>query len=590
MSPELRHACGGAVVVEDAAARCAGCGAAVVVDDVGIVRLTTESRAWSGVPRRVGQDTLAARSAEQIVDAMVDGERPWPEELQRRLLHPAGGAPATLVDLPPGRPVLDLGTGWETLPSALHALGAEVVSADWSYERLRFARLMYEPAPPLSVQLTADGRLPWDDGSFDAVFVDVAEVQRTLADTSGAAEAVLAEVRRILTADGVAVVGVSSVPPREALSTRRWRAALAAPWKHPAVAAAGLVAARVVVPSPARIGWRQLVGLEGLAAHVRTSPRSSRPKAWLARSLAAVRGSHLLTRDAFVLAQRPDATTPPSPITEHLVGEGTAVLALSDARVAVVGTEHFAKLPLSPSQAEAVVAEVDKTHLARGTSLGAYAVAPARVEHHGPIPFSVYPLVPRAEPSLDEVEAVLVEALTPPAEHEVGPLLDTDFWRRLASSRAAADAEEIGAVALRTAVLERLGARSVPVGPTHGDLHVDNVLVALDGRRLLVDWNRFELRNPLLLDAVYAAVRVHEQRAGVSFPRALQDFAIVGVGGPLGGRAATLLGELEPADAAVVLLLDRIVSYSQPRRRYKPWTMGPFAEAARSLSEVWAVG
>jgi SAM-dependent methyltransferase len=574
-------------------------------DEVGILRLAEGDETWGTVPAYARTAALQAADVEDLVAQMVDGDDPWPGDLRRRLLHPAGGAAATLVPLAPGSAVLDLGTGWSTLARALSAFGAEVTSADWVYARLRFETLMHDAPADLAVHLDLDEPLPWPDGTFDTVFVDTAEVRRLLvgrADADAVLGRVLTEARRVLTDDGVAVVGTRNrlwdlrpgVPrpgpaDRRKPSAREVWAALRTPWDDGPVRAAGLRTARVIVALPRREGWRWMVPQERLGEHLRTPPPPSSRGRRAVRVAAAAGGARWLARDYYLLARKTSDGTTPRTLGEVLAGTteqpAPATMALSDARVAVLGSRDFVKLPVSAEQQEQVVAEVRKTHDAAGTVLGAYVVGGARVERWGAVPYAVYPVVrPRRTADLAAARRALQGVLREVGGGEVALLRETVFWARLASPRGQADLTDANAQAVREHLMDTCADAVVPVGPTHGDLHAGNVLLPKAGGPQLVDWNRFESHNPLLLDGVYAAAEEFRAEHGATLADALLAFVDGEMGGAVAERARTLLGDLAPLEAAMTVFVDRAMTYGQPRRRYRPWTLPPLQRTGAALA------
>ncbi|GAA3509875.1 hypothetical protein GCM10022262_36910 [Georgenia daeguensis] len=569
---------------------------------MGILRLAEGDEPWEDVPEQVRAAALRATSADALVEQMVDGDQPWPGDVRRRLLHPAGGAAATLVPLTPGAAVLDLGTGWSTLARALSTFGAEVTSADWVYARLRLETLLNDAPAGRAVHLDLGRALPWPDRTFDAVFVDTAEIRRLLgnrADADAVLSRVLAEVRRVLGDDGVAVVGthnrLSDLPGeirpagRRRAGAREVRAALRSPWDDGPLRAAGLRPARVIAALPRRDAWRWMVPQERLREHLRAQlpPSSLRRRA--VRAAAAAGGARWLARDYYVLARTAHDGATPRTLGEVLAGTSEqpapVTMALSDARVAVLGSRDFVKVPLSAEQQEQVVAEVRKTHEAAGTALGAFTLEGARVEHWGAVPYAVYPLVrSRGSSDLHAARAALQGVLGEVGGGEMALLRETAFWARLVSPRGQADAAGAHAHAVRDHVLATCADARVPVGATHGDLHAGNVLLPATGGPQLVDWNRFETNNPLLLDGVFAAAEEFRAAHRATFAEALLAFVDGTMGGRTAERARALLGDLRPLEAAAVVFLDRAMTYGQPRPRYRPWTLPPLRRTGEALA------
>lgn len=581
---------------------CTRCGRRVRVDEAGVVRLTSDDVPWHGVPGTVVSRTLGSVDADDLVDA-IDGST----ALQEALLDPSSGVAATVVALPPDARVLDLGTGWYALAGTLATLGARATRADWVYARLRFTRTVHGAAGGPAVHLAVTEPLPWPDGTFDAVFVDLAAIRDAAAadgrpprEARRVASCVLDEARRVVSGTGVLVAGVRSplrtvadalvpVLRGRAPALQDLRRAVLGPGPRRTLRRARLAPRRAYVSLPSRTDWSQVVPAERLGAVLRATHRSSGAKRLVARALLALGGGSVLAPDAFLVSRpTPSVHGAPPSLPERLAGRPGRPLpittALSDARVAVLGPEEFLKLPLSPDQAVALPGEVAKTESARSTGFGPFVVAGSRVGRWHGTPYAAYPAVAERSASVQEKQAVLVAALDAVLPGEPAALRSTTFWARLGSERGAQDAEDLGASALRRAVLDAWGDATVPTGPTHGDLHTGNVLVPHEGRALLVDWNRFETRNPLVLDPAYAALQLARE-SGRTLAEALAALRDGRLHGPLADRADALRGDLTLARTATLVLLDRVVSYSLPRRRHKPWTMPALREAVATLRD-----
>lgn len=569
---------------------CTGCGHGPRRDDIGILRWAGTDTPWNAVPPAIAAETAAAPDESSLTDRVTG----WPESLQRRLLHPATGAPATLVALAPGAHVLDLGTGWGALAPALELAGATVVRADWTLTRLRFNTLMH-PAAATPVHVEPHGALPWASGTFDAVFLDAGEVESRLG--RPARDHLLTETRRLLAPTGTGIIGTRNAALETLESVLRRRmpaggagavAAARSPWQRPVLTAAGLRPDRVVVAVPARDSWRALVPLDGLRGLRGTGGPGLRRR--VREVLTRLGLGTLLVRHFYVLCRTSGSDVPapyrlpaeamlPSPTEDPPV-----TIALSDARVGVLGTDTFAKVPLSREQQVALLGELTKTTTARSTAFRDYVVA-GEERSWGGVTAVTYPRVADRQTSAEDVSTMLLRALQRLDSSTVAPLRTTTCWQRLEGGRGAADANELGVEALRGLVLEQCGDMLVPVGPSHGDLHAGNVMVPASGELVLVDWNRFEARNPLVLDASYAALDQYRRETGRDTAAAFAALADDVLRSALADHARSLRGELDPVHAAAVSLLDRVVSYSLPRRRYKPWTLRPLKAAGAALME-----
>lgn len=554
------------------------------VDDVGIIRRTDRDEPWLEVPDAVAQTARRARTADEVITTMLDGPQPWPVPLQRELLHPSTGAVATLVPAS-CRTALDLGTGWFGLAPALAALGVTVTRADWVYPRLRFARLMHPTAGGTDLHVGLGDLPPPGSGPFDAVFLDLDALARRGVGTA-AVTSLLTAVRRLLTPRGAVIVGAANHRMSLLRDGRLLRALSAS--SFPARARrSGLVIHEVLVPLPDRASWRVLVPRTRLRHYLRVHDQRTGVKRVVGRLLLNAAGERLLAPDSY-LVLTPSGNETVHTLRDQLVGEpahtGPLTMALSDARVALVGSEQFVKVALSEDQRRALRAEADKTRRAGRTAFAPVVLEPGKVDETAGILSVTYPAVAARTVAPTTARDVISGALERLDASQSAPLTDTSLWSRLTSARGQRDLDELGAQALWHWLADKSIDCVVPVGPTHGDLHPDNVLVSLSGDAVLVDWNRFEENNPLVLDPLYAAVNLEQVMTGCSLTEALQRAAADSLTGKLARRAHRVRGDLDALQSAALLLLDRLVSYSLPRRRYKPWTLPPFEQAVRALT------
>lgn len=571
-------ACGGDLSAGIEEAACDGCGRKLAVGVAGVVRIAETDVPWSQVPEPLRTRIHNATTSEAIVEAMLDQNEPWPQGLQIQLLHPAGAVAAALAIPMSGMNVLNLGTGWPVLASALASFGAKVTSTDAVLQRLQFEQLMHNRPAETAVHFAYTLPLPWQDGAFDRVFFDVGEVRRAGAEPA----AMIPEVRRVLKSRGVLVVGVG----RDA-GVSAWR-------MKRLLRTYGLRTMRIAVPRPDLLNWKRLVNETSLpqefsAEIKRTSRQPIFSKQSIKRILVAFGVSRWVPHDRLLVAQFRAVATQPDAVSEMLSepnGGSAAIMRLTDARVGISGRASYVKLPLSVHQQSALIQEARNTKLARRTAFAPYVIGSVETESWNGVSFVRYPLLRERSTHSGEAELAIEAVLRAVSPGQSGPLDSTAFWDRLKSRRAARDAAEAGGSAIREVVLERLGGASVPIGPTHGDLHTENVMLTEGQRPTLVDWNRFELSNPLLLDAGYAAIEHHRRIKGTTFAEALVAFRDQRIDGRLAACAEPMLGGLSREEGTVLILLDRLVSYSLPRRRYKPWTLAAVRKAVQALEGV----
>lgn len=353
----------------------------------------------------------------------------------------------------------------------------------------------------------------------------------------------------------------------------------------------GLLVSRVVVPFPGHAAPHHLVPETELRRHIgeivhRGAGWKDAAKYAVKHALRLVGFAHWIPHDRLMVARRDRGIVDVGTWAGTFAGDLEDLptfTTLSDARVALQARSEFIKVPLSLHQQLALADESEKTRSARRTPFAPFTLAEGERRQAGGVPYVSYPLIEERPGTAGETAEVVLGALRAVAPGELAPLRSTTFWARLSGRRGESDVRETGAKALREATLDELGDLLVPCGPTHGDLHEGNVLLPVSGPPGLVDWNRFEVNNPLVLDAGYAAIRAHELDAGAGFASGLLAFSRGELESELAAHAMTLLGSLELRRAAELILLDRIVSYSLPRRRYKPWTMRAMVVAVHEM-------
>lgn len=573
------HACGGRIETRSAHSVCTKCKATLYTDELGVVCPTGPPGSDASASRDY-EDFLHVSSLAPILDPMYRGNGAWPIHRQLQLLDSSSGIAAVLTHLRVGDVALDLGTGWSRLGDAVSSLGGTPVCADWDYGRLRFTTMLLDPRPAQAVLVDLSDPLPWENGSFDAIFVDLSQIDSSRAD----AGLVLQEVTRLLAHDGVAVIAAGgSLDHRDLreslLRVRRiWRPA----WQRPEIGRAGLTPRRVFVPVPRRRGWQQLVPLERLASWLRTRTAANRRQRWAAR-VSRLGGSRWLVRDCFLIAQHADAL-PVRPVVEQVIGADVVVSALQEERVAIFGSTEFAKLPLSVEQQHEVRLEVAGTNEARDTKFGPYVVDCARLESRGALSFGVFsrikagPLRLDTSESRDALERTLTEILRG-LDWTPSPIETTDLWREVTEPHDPHEPREL--TTLKATLRSACQGVVVPAGPTHGDLHPWNVLVpSSGGPPIIIDWGRFASKNPLLVDSVGAAVALHALRAGIDRGQALSAFVEGEISGELATLAVEHLGDLTVELAAALTLL---TPWGDWRRAYSPRLVGHYLDAIMAM-------
>src|SRR5690606_8980653 len=131
--------------------------------------------------------------------------------------------------------------------------------------------------------------------------------------------------------------------------------ALVEPGPHRMLRRAGLVPRRRFVTLPRRATWARIVPAERLRAVLRESNRRSGIKRLSAEAILALVGGVVLAPESFVVCEpsgsaREDLRSLPERLAGRPGRPGPVTMALTDARVAVLGPEDFLKLPLSADQ------------------------------------------------------------------------------------------------------------------------------------------------------------------------------------------------------------------------------------------------
>jgi len=564
-----------------------------------------------GIELVAAQDAEWANAPRQLVDAIAASTSP--DELEAVLRASQSGAAATLLDARPaalvalasvpndeaenpeadtigglaGTDVLLVGATWATLPAAVEHLGGRVTIVDEVYARVHAATLLRAATSRRGIHLEADAPLPFPDRAFGTVFYDMSDF-----DARGDREAVqrrLAEIARVAAPRAAVVIGLRhpvfaaidrhagrgrAERLRNALRELRLRD-LRTPW-DPGLRRAGLrpqrllvpardsaVLPRLMAPAPARDALRDLV------------PRDARERI---RRLAARAGVVTGLAPRAVVVAHPEGE-PTVTLADRLVGEGAEIIPRETWRVALLGEHSFAKLALSAGQDESVATEIARTEAASGSALANLVPESFTGLRVGPAVAARTPRINVEPPAPAALGGVLARILESIPVSECDSMGDTDLFARVLHPRLPGNVTEGGCDALRDLLLRRHREVRVPVGPTHGDLIVDNALLDAEGRGHVIDWIRFEQRSPLFIDPLQAVLSIHQRERGGDLAHAVAAFIDGEVAGPLATLADERSAGLDRAEASAWLLLHEVTALQNP-------VDAPSAERLRRVARV----
>jgi len=564
-----------------------------------------------GIELVAAQDAEWANAPRQLVDAIAASTSP--DELEAVLRASQSGAAATLLDARPaalvalasvpndeaenpeadtigglaGTDVLLVGATWATLPAAVEHLGGRVTIVDEVYARVHAATLLRAATSRRGIHLEADARLPFADRTFATVYVDLSDVD-ALRDRA-AVQRRLAEIARVAERGATIVIGlrhpVFAAIDRHAGAGRaeRLRNAfrelrprdLRAPW-DPGLRRAGLRPRRLMVPARDSAVLPRLMAPAAARAALRDlAPRDARERI---RRLAARAGVvAVLAPRAFVVAH-PDGE-PAMSLSERLVGEEPEIIPRETWRVALLGKHSFAKLALSAGQDQSVTKEIARTEAAAGSAFADVVPEGAMALRVGRAMAVRSPRIAGEPPAPAALGGVLAEILEPIPVSEYDSIGDTDLFSRVLRPPLPGNVAEARCDGLRELLLQRHREVRVPVGPTHGDLIVDNALLDAEGRAHVIDWIRFEERGPLFIDPLQAALSVHQRERGGDLAHAVAAFIDGEVAGPLATLADERSAGLDRAEASAWLLLHEVTALQNP-------VDAPSAERLRRVARV----
>lgn len=544
-----------------------------VPDQFGIKHLSDSTVRWTAVPDHLAAAVRDATGADRVVDVVAE----LPTHLQQQLLHPRDGVLALALPLQAGDRVLEVASPSGSLTTALSHFGARVTRVDWCHDRLKFAQLIHGPRPEPALLVTDVREL----GHLADVVGVTLELDHVLLETPRVSLLdCFTAVRECLAPRGVMALKVS----RRALGKSGRAEARSLRGVVDCLEQAGLTVDRSYSYLPITGGSFGLLTSEQARRLLRRPRRAARTRGkaigLLRAGTAWLGGAGRQVPTTVFIARRQDAAAEPLLVDRLGLGGPAAapqIETLSDARVLVRTPQTVAKLPLSEHAERALAREVNLTQSLRRTPLARFVVPDAEIRRESGVMFAAFPYIAHRTGQSSKDSRQALRSFLEAKESRLLPLSATALMQRASSDRGCQDIAELRADAL-LARAHRLSGIELRCGITHGDLHPANVLAA-KGHPVVVDWNRGEMCNPLLLDAVYAALKQYQLERRLSLEAAVSGYLDGSVTGPLSDEAHAASAPLSRPDAAALVLLDRVMSYSLPRRRYKPWTLSDLTAA-----------
>jgi SAM-dependent methyltransferase len=457
--------------------------------------------------------------------------------------------------------------------------------------------------------------LPFDDATFDSVFLDSQAILQHVQSFSGQPVASLRrlveECGRVLKPGGRVVF---TCPNRYSLWRLFQRSNNRQAGEKPRLPALtrsgykrllnglGFSVAAEYIPWPTAADLRRFIRLDAPAEEMDFSLEGNRLKQRVGRVMFALLnrlGSAADFVDAycFVAVKRAGDAPPVGPAgTLEIIADLTCDDARSikdlefrgGSNSLVFHTQtHFFKVPLSPTSATLLQTDAKMVAFvaARDSCLRPFVLQTEILVSAG-VRFAALPYVERREAEGEEERLerlrFMLDRLS--TNSETVPLYETDVWQRLGTQETVRNFSSLSAADLLTDMLQRVAMRHVPAGVVHGDLADSNVIRdSRDGRLFLVDWTLGERRSPKFLDPVRVCADLARKHYASRHSKQSKSEMVLGAWRLLMDRAPAIpfysyieaaSGDLAWDETLGIFFLDRVsrdlwVLRSNPNSRFR---------------------
>lgn len=477
-----------------------------------------------------------------------------------------------------GTRILVITGAWTGLPRALGHLGGQVTVVDHDQRRLEGAVApdAVEDSCPHALNVPVDGMLPLPSAHFDTVFFDI-EPDAYADDRIRAAR--LTELARVATSRAPIILGMqhpllsawrrsrgASRPERIRHVLRACRGGVGRPWNR-GLERAGLHPVEALVPA------RDASTLPALMSRSRARGqlRALEPRGRLEsiRRLAATIGLVVAVAPRCVLLAGV-GRRPATSMADRLVGRAGMIFPRDSWRVAIDGSTGFAKVALAHTQDDGLRLEVVNTRAAaRQPAWAPHVVHGVKFEHADRAGVALFPHLAVRRLSKTAVARCIADVLVSIPEARRAAIGESDLYDEVRHPIVGSNLKAAKCRRLRRWLVERAGA-VVAIGPTHGDLIVDNVLLSDAGVRG-IDWGRYRPEGALFIDALQAALSEYQRSHDVDLAGSVQAYLDGSLGGPLAELVSARAPGLSRLECVAWLLVHEVCTLQnavdRPSRR-----------------------